>query len=147
MAVLTNIGKVVVTPKGDWSDTSAYAFLDIVINNGSSYIAKQNVPAGAELNNDTYWQLIAGKGDTGDTGIQGPTGDLGPTGPQGIIGPTGDTGQTGPTGATGATGPTGNLFYATFEVDLDTGELLMHADDSYDGPSFLLEDGFLEVEV
>ena len=123
MAVLTNIGKVVTTPRGGWNSSSAYAFLDVVVNNGSSYVAKQNVPNGVELNDDTYWQLIAGKGDTGDTGPTGATGALGPT------------------------GATGNLYYATFEVDLSSGELLMHADDSYDGPSFLLEDGFLEVEV
>lgn len=147
MAVLTNIGKVVVTPKGSWRSTSSYAFLDVVTNNGSSYVAKQNIPAGADLDNDNYWQLIAGRGSVGPTGTQGPQGDIGPTGPQGIVGPTGATGETGQTGPTGATGATGNLYYATFEVDLETGELLMHADDSYDGPSFLLEDGFLEVEV
>ena len=79
MAV-TNLGKVSVTPKGAWSSSSTYEFLDIVTNNGSSYLAVKAVPAGTALSNTTYWLVIASKGDKGDTGETGPKGDTGDTG-------------------------------------------------------------------
>lgn len=73
---------------------------------------------------------------SGAQGIQGPTGITGPIGP------------TGPTGETGNTGPTGNIAYATFEVNLTTGHLIMHTTDIYDGPNFqLTNDGHLEVII
>ena len=37
-------------------------------NVGSSYISKQDVPAGTALSNTNYWQLVASTGATGDTG-------------------------------------------------------------------------------
>lgn len=37
-------------------------------------------------------------------------------------------------------GPTGNVYYATFEVDTDSGRLLMYTDTEYDGPEFELTD-------
>ena len=63
----TTLGKVSVTPKGAWSNATAYDVLDIVSNSGSSYLAKQNVPAGTALTNTSYWLQIASKGDKGDT--------------------------------------------------------------------------------
>lgn len=52
------------------------------------------------------------------------------------------------TGPTGATGPTGNFTYATFDVDLSTGHLIMHSLDYYEGPNFTLtNDGRLEVII
>ena len=64
----TILGKVSVTPKGAWSNSTAYDILDIVSDSGNSYIAKQSVPAGTALSNTTYWLQIAAKGDKGDTG-------------------------------------------------------------------------------
>lgn len=64
----TNLGKVSVTPKGAWSNSTAYEILDIVSNDGSSYIALKSVPAGTALSNTSYWLMIASKGDKGDTG-------------------------------------------------------------------------------
>ena len=117
MVTTTSLGKVAFMPKGNWSSTSTYSYLEVVTNNGNSYVAKQNVPSGVELNDDTYWQLIAGKGDIG------PTGNLGPT------------------------GPTGNVYYASFEVNLQTGKLLMHTNENYEGPMFSLDNGNLKLEV
>lgn len=37
-------------------------------------------------------------------------------------------------------GPTGNVYYATFEVDTNSGDLLMYTDTEYDGPDFELTD-------
>lgn len=63
MASTVNLGKVMVTPKGVWSNSTAYSKLDIVTNQGSSYIAKKNVPSGTALTNTTYWQVMASASD------------------------------------------------------------------------------------
>ena len=41
----------------------------------------------------------------------------------------------------------GDVMYATFEIDMDTGELVMYTPDGYTGPVFSLSDGFLEVTI
>ena len=41
----------------------------------------------------------------------------------------------------------GDVMYATFEIDTDTGELVMYTPDGYTGPVFSLADGFLEVTI
>lgn len=41
----------------------------------------------------------------------------------------------------------GNVLYATFEVDPATGELFQNTDDLYDGPTFELENGNLNVII
>ncbi|ARJ74675.1 hypothetical protein B7941_09185 [Bacillus velezensis] len=84
----------------------------VVLYNGSSYVANVNSPAGTPEASADY-TLLAAAGITGATGVTGPTGFTGATGGTGITGPTGstgvtgDTGPTGSTGATGGTGPTG----------------------------------------
>ncbi|AFZ90376.1 BclA C-terminal domain-containing protein [Bacillus velezensis] len=84
----------------------------VVLYNGSSYVANVNSPAGTPGASADY-TLLAAAGITGATGGTGPTGFTGATGGTGITGPTGstgvtgDTGPTGSTGATGGTGPTG----------------------------------------
>jgi len=55
---IEQLGKVTVTPKGAWNSTLAYARLDIVTNNGCSYIAKQDVPAFTDISDGTYWQVL-----------------------------------------------------------------------------------------
>lgn len=65
------------TPKGEWSETSAYSAAEVVSYNGSSYVAKKSVPAGTALTNTDYWLVIANKGDKGDTGDTGETGAQG----------------------------------------------------------------------
>lgn len=62
MSTTTALGKVCVTPKGEFSPASGYERLDIVTYNGSSYLAKQNVPANTAISNTNYWQLIASEG-------------------------------------------------------------------------------------
>ncbi len=104
--------------RGAWDAATAYAASDAVSRGGSAYICRQD-----NINqtppNAVYWDLLAAKGDTGDTGPTGAKGDTGAAGPTGAKGDTGaagptgakgDTGDTGPTGAkgdTGAAGPTG----------------------------------------
>ncbi|MEB3694971.1 MULTISPECIES: BclA C-terminal domain-containing protein [Bacillus] len=90
-----------------------YTTGQVVLYNGSSYVANVNSPAGTPGASADY-TLLAAAGITGATGVTGPTGFTGATGGTGITGPTGstgvtgDTGPTGSTGATGGTGPTGS---------------------------------------
>lgn len=41
----------------------------------------------------------------------------------------------------------GDVMYATFEIDMETGELVMYTPDGYTGPVFSLSNGFLEVTI
>ena len=68
MSVNTDLGKVAVTNGGEWDSSFTYEKLTVVTNVGSSYISKQDVPAGTALSNTNYWQLVASKGATGNTG-------------------------------------------------------------------------------
>lgn len=56
-------------------------------------------------------------------------------------------GDKGDKGDTGAQGPIGNVMYATFDIDFDTGELMMTTPDGYTGPTFLINDETGELEV
>ena len=59
-----NIGQIRPTPKGAWSATQAYNYLDIVKDTTASYIAVflTGVPAGISTTNTTYWQPLAEDG-------------------------------------------------------------------------------------
>ena len=54
-----------------------------------------------------------------------------------------------PKGDKGDKGDTGNVMYATFDIDFDTGELVMTIPDGYTGPTFSInnETGELEVSI
>lgn len=65
------IGKTAPTPRGAYNGTTQYYQLDIVSNNGSSYIVLQDC-IGIAPPNSAYYMQIASKGDTGDNG-QSPT--------------------------------------------------------------------------
>ena len=121
----TKLAKILPLIKGDWSSGTKYEMLDVVIYNGSSYIAKtESFTSTTNPSADkTNWQLLASKGSNGGDGVKGPKGDkgdqgavgptgatgaVGPTGPQGPKGPTGDRGLVGPTGPTGPKGDPGN---------------------------------------
>lgn len=62
--------------KGEWNSGTAYVKNDSVSLSGASYVCilahTNHTPP-----NTTYWQLIAGKGDTGATGATGPQGPVG----------------------------------------------------------------------
>ena len=44
-------------------------------------------------------------------------------------------------------GKTGNVMYATFDIDPETGLLTMTTAEGYDGPTFMIVNGFLEVSI
>lgn len=91
------------SPKGEYDPNTAYKALNIVSQNGSSYVAIQDTQ-GNPPTNTTYWQLLAQRGEQGAQGIQGPAG---PQGEQGPVGPQGPPGETGPQGPQGEKGDTG----------------------------------------
>lgn len=62
-----NLGKVAFTPKGEFTRNMVYEPLDIFTHEGTSYIVKQKV-SGVNPPNANYYQVIAGKGDTGSSG-------------------------------------------------------------------------------
>ena len=69
MSIVTKeLERVSIVPKGVWNSQNTYERLDIVSYNGSSYIARQNVPVNISLSNTNYWKLIAEKGGKGETG-------------------------------------------------------------------------------
>ena len=74
------------THRGDYSSVTTYSYQDEVRDQGSTwrYInsapGSGNAPPTLPTTENTYWRLVAQKGDTGATGPQGPQGDPGPTG-------------------------------------------------------------------
>ena len=91
------------SPKGEYNPSTAYKALNIVSQNGNSYVAIQDTQ-GNPPTNTTYWQLLSQRGEQGAQGIQGPAG---PQGEQGPVGPQGPPGETGPAGPQGEKGDTG----------------------------------------
>lgn len=117
-AVLKSVQRGPVGPEGTigfrgaYSGATAYSTNDVVRDQGSSWIALQtttgNAPPTLPTTANSYWELVAQKGDKGDKGdtgdpssVPGPKGDTGNTGPQGPKGDTGDTGPQGPQGPAG----------------------------------------------
>lgn len=82
MAVL---GKVAMTPKGEWSNTAAYEKLDLVIKTESTqtslYIATVDIAAGTALT-DSKWQRLytVKNGTNGTNGTNGAPGAKGEAG-------------------------------------------------------------------
>ncbi|AQP95027.1 MULTISPECIES: BclA C-terminal domain-containing protein [Bacillus] len=91
-----------------------YTTGQVVLYNGSSYVANVNSPAGTPGASADY-TLLAAAGSTGATGGTGPTGSTG------VTGGTGPTGSTGATGGTGPTGSTGTSLTATSGYASNTG--------------------------
>ena len=85
----TILGKVSLTPKGEYSPDTAYTALDVVSQEGSSWLVLQDVTGVAPVEGEN-WMLLAQKGDQGEQGIQGI---------QGLPGETGGPGPPGPPGA------------------------------------------------
>ena len=65
------------SPKGEYDPNTAYKALNIVSQNGNSYVAIQDTQ-GNPPTNTTYWQLLAQRGEQGKQGIQGEQGLPGP---------------------------------------------------------------------
>lgn len=62
-----NLGKIIMTPKGVYNNSTAYEFLDVVTYNGSSYVCRQ--ASTGNLPTTDYWELLASKGDKPVVGV------------------------------------------------------------------------------
>ena len=82
-----NIGRVRIAWQGEWDSNTSYVALDAVSYQGSSYVARQDVPLGTPPTNTTYFQLMALAGSDGTDGTDGAPGPKGDQGIQGIQGP------------------------------------------------------------
>ena len=58
--------QITLNPKGAWSNSTAYSRLDLVTNEGNSYVALKAVPSGTALTSTSYWMKLTEKGDKGD---------------------------------------------------------------------------------
>lgn len=61
----TKIGRIRPNYTGTWNAETAYTVLEMVKNEAgtASYIAKQDVPAGTPLTDETYWAMVLDAGD------------------------------------------------------------------------------------
>lgn len=57
-----NLGRFILNPRGNYSSSATYSKLDVVLYNGSSYIAKSDSITNKVPTNTTYWQLLAQAG-------------------------------------------------------------------------------------
>ena len=65
-----NAGRVRFISRGEYNNSTQYYVFDFVNYNGNSYFAKQNTQGNLPTNT-TYWQLVAEKGNVGNTGATG----------------------------------------------------------------------------
>lgn len=91
----------VINPVGMWSSEIEYKFLDLISYNGSSFLAKKDIPVGTVTMDNEYWMLVAQRGERGPAGIQG---EQGLRGQQGVQGFQGIQGIAGPQGVQGLQG-------------------------------------------
>lgn len=95
------IGKIAITPKGEYSSAEKYTKLDVVQYGENSYIVLKDV-VGVTPEVGEYYALMA-EGARGNDGPPGPRGEQGATGDQGPEGPRGPQGIQGEKGADGYT--------------------------------------------
>lgn len=95
-----------IAPKGEFNIATQYTFDDLVIYNGSAYVAKE-VTIGNLPTDTDYWDLLVSKGDQGEQGVQGMQGIQGIKGDKGDKGDTGDQGIQGIQGIQGVQGVPG----------------------------------------
>jgi hypothetical protein len=102
---------------GPWQPGTEYAGGLIVEHQGSSYIATSDNVLDIEPPNDSYWGLLASRGEPGDEGPQGPRGLAGEDGADG------QDGSDGSQGPMGLQGPPGIGFQWQGEYDQAVGYL------------------------
>ena len=121
----TGHGPLGVVDMGAHSLTQEYKYLHEVTEDGSTYRYIALAPSTGKplpvhpATSTTYWRLTARAGRDGVDGVDG------------------------------VDGKDGQLLYATFDIDDETGDLVMYTPDGYAGPQFVLneETGDLEVHI
>ena len=91
MEVSTNLGRVSLVPRGEYSPQTAYERLDVVQYQGSGYLVLRAV-RGVEPQDGADYMLLAQRG------LQGQKGDPGPAGANGKDGEPGQKGERGADG-------------------------------------------------
>ena len=76
----TDLGQVVLMPKGEWSGLTSYSFLDLVSAGGNSYISKVPDNLNHAVTDTAFWQIAAEKGGAGGQGEPGSPGETGAEG-------------------------------------------------------------------
>ena len=79
--------------RGAYDATRSFVTDDIVVSDGTAYVARASIPAGVAPATDPRWDVFAARGDKGDKGDKG---DQGGQGIQGIPGPSGPAGLIAP---------------------------------------------------
>ena len=112
-----DLGKVSLTPRGEYNPSAQYTELDVVTHAGSSFMVLKDVMGVTPVAGE-YYQILAEKGLKGDRGAQGyigPRGETGPAGPQGEPGPQGDKGEPGDVGPQGPQGEAGGYYVPSID--------------------------------
>ena len=81
--VMGPAGQAVYSWKGTWDYLYPYNVNDVVVYDGSSYVATQSVTSDYPYEGSSLWQLIARRGDQGPTGADGAQGQTGANGMDG----------------------------------------------------------------
>lgn len=68
MSVTSNLGKVMITPRGAYSPANNYEPLDIVVHSGSSYLVLKSVSGVTPSDDGSNYMLLASRGLQGQTG-------------------------------------------------------------------------------
>ncbi|MCM1215478.1 MAG: hypothetical protein NC548_13275, partial [Lachnospiraceae bacterium] len=79
MSKTLTIGKVALTPKGEYSSTASYEELDVVRYQGSSYVVNKACSGITPVEGE-YYTLLAEKGKDGEPGKKGDPGEPGKNG-------------------------------------------------------------------
>lgn len=60
-AYVKDLGRVSLVPKGEYNSSNEYERLDLVYDRNTriAYVAKKDVPAGTNISDTTYWQIIS----------------------------------------------------------------------------------------
>ena len=102
---------IIIYPKGNWASGVSYIYGDSIYYDGSTYYClvahtsdNSKIPPSFPEEQNTWWKVLAKKGNSGNKGDKGDTGETGSVGPQGLKG---DTGATGAQGKQGEQGPAG----------------------------------------
>lgn len=67
MSTQINIGRILPIFKGQWDSSTTYSKLDVVLQEGSSWVAlRANTNVLPNLSNDSDWKMVAQKGSWGN---------------------------------------------------------------------------------
>lgn len=69
-----NLGRVSIVPSGTWNTNTVYNRLDVVVHDGSGWLAKKQNIGQMPVEGSDAWQLLAERGADGRQGVDGEPG-------------------------------------------------------------------------